>query len=115
MAHMGHQVCRALAQSLSPTGCKWYICNILSAHLDPLWHSGAVHATRHIHCVPPNIVLRFPGPDHTGDHGSNVQPCHTREYNVILQIVRIVFSVIGFLGSYNPQHALSVSPGTRNV
>lgn len=42
-------------------------------HLDPLRHASAVHTTRHVHRVPPDVVLRLPGPDHPGDHRPDVK------------------------------------------
>lgn len=33
-----------------------------------------LHAAGDIHGVAPNIVLRFPGTDHTGDHRAVIYP-----------------------------------------
>lgn len=42
-------------------------------HLDPLWYTCAVHTARHVHRIPPDVVLRLPGPDHPGNHGADVK------------------------------------------
>lgn len=42
-------------------------------YLDSLWYTCAVHATRHIYSVPPDVVLRFPGPDHPSHHRADVK------------------------------------------
>ena len=53
-----------------------YICNhpILRTNLDPLRHAGAVHATGHVHRVPPDVVLGLPGTDHARHHRPDVEP-----------------------------------------
>lgn len=45
----------------------------VQCHLDPLWYTCAVHTTRHVHCVPPDVILRLLGPDHAGNHRANVK------------------------------------------
>lgn len=44
-------------------------------HLDPFRYTCAVHATRHVHRVPPDIVLRLPGPDDAGNYRADVKTC----------------------------------------
>lgn len=50
----------------SPQGCT---------HLDAVGHAGAVHAAGHVHCIAPDVVLRFAGPNHPSHYGADIEPC----------------------------------------
>ena len=42
-------------------------------HLDSVGDPGAVHSTRDIHCVPPDVILWFPSPNDTCHNWAHVQ------------------------------------------
>lgn len=43
-------------------------------YLDAVWYSCAVHPAGHVDCVPPDIILGFPGSNHSCYHRPHVQP-----------------------------------------
>lgn len=53
----------------------WLGGGCCSTHLDAIRHTGAVHATGHVHCVAPDVVLRLSSPNHPSHHRANIEPC----------------------------------------
>lgn len=44
-------------------------------HLDLVGFARRLHARRDVHGVSPDVVVRFTGTDHTGDHWTHVDSC----------------------------------------
>ena len=60
-----------------------------SAYLDLAQLSGALHPAGHVHRVAPDIVLRLPGSDHTGDHRAMVDPWPDRGTRVVRRLTSV--------------------------
>lgn len=53
------------------TNCCGCLCAIL--YLNAVWYSCAVHPAGHINCVTPDVILGFPGSNHSCYHRAHVQ------------------------------------------
>lgn len=62
------------------------------SYLDVVGQSSRVHATGHVDCVAPDVVLRFSGADDAGHHRSQVHADADREV-----VVRILIDAQQFV------------------
>ena len=64
----------------------------LLGNLSMVWEPRGIHPTRNIDSVPPDIVLRFPGSDNPGDHGTDIHsnPEHEVLVTVFVQVCQFL-------------------------
>ena len=49
------------------------VCSLYLCYLDVSHHSGGLHPAGHIHCVAPDVIVRFTSSNHSSQNSSLIQ------------------------------------------
>lgn len=50
-----------------------HVCSLYLCYLDVSHHSGGLHPAGYIHCVAPDVIVRFTSSNHSGQNSSLIQ------------------------------------------